>query len=174
MKIFLLPGQSIKNREWIEEVEKEFKKEFSNTEIIYYTHWNTGKENTDVDVEVGRFVDSVNGYDGEYIVFAKSIGCLIFLKSIEMLKRKPKGVLMVGMAYKMGMMMGYDFKKLGEDIDFNINIYQKKLDPAGSVEEVREISTKYINVQEYEVNDEPNDNHHYANLQYILDLIKKF
>ena len=172
MKIFLLPGQSIKNKEWIENVEREFKKEFSNTEVMYYEHWSLGKEQTDIDLEVERLVEKVNSSNEEYIVFAKSIGTLVFLKSIKDLKKKPKGVLMVGFCYYLMNRLGYDVNDLIKNVDFRIDIYQKEFDTAGKYEEIKKFSNEYIDIKKYECVGEENNDHHYGNLEYLLELVK--
>ena len=172
MKVFLLPGQSIGNKEWIEDVEKEFQKEFPNTEIIYYEHWSLEEKETNIDLETERFVKLVSECNEEYFVFAKSIGTLIFLNSFKTLKKKPKGVLMVGFCYYLMKRLGYDVSKLMKDVDFRIDIYQKEFDTAGKFEEIKEFSNKYIYVKKYECVGEENDDHHYANLGYLLELIK--
>ena len=173
MKIFLLAGQSIENKKWIEEVEREFKKEFPKTEILHYEHWNTGKKETNIEKETETFLNSVNTFNEEYCVFAKSIGTVIFLNSIDRLKKKPKGVLMVGLAYHLAEMKGYDFKLLKEKADFKINIFQKELDPAGFLKEIKKLSGNMVEVKEYECVNEEKDNHHYVNTKYLLELMKE-
>lgn len=172
MKIFLLPGQSIQNKEWIEEVEVEFKKEFPNTEVIYYEHWSLGEKQANIDLEVERLVEKINNCDGEYIVFAKSIGTLIFLNSVKHLKKKPKGILMVGFSYYLAKRLGYDVKELINSVDFRIDMYQKEFDTAGKYEEIKQFSNEYVSVNKYECVGEVNNDHHYANTGYLLELVR--
>ncbi len=173
MRIFLLAGQSIENREWIEGVEKEFKKEFQDTEILYYEHWNTGEKEIDVKKEVERFLNSVNNFEGQYLVFAKSFGTIIFLNSLDKLKNKPKGVLMVGLCFRLALMKNYDFEILKEKADFKIKIFQKELDPAGFLKEIKKLSGGMVKVEEYKCFNEEKDNHYYANTEYLLKLMKE-
>ena len=86
MKIFLLPGQSISNKEWIEGVEKKSKEIFSETEVLYYEHWSLGGKDTNIALETEKLVKLVNSYTDDYIVFTKSIGSLVFLNSFKFLK----------------------------------------------------------------------------------------
>lgn len=172
MKIFLLPGQSIKNKEWIEKVEDRVKEMFSNSKIQYYKHWALGEKQTDIPFETEKFVKLVNEYEEDYVVFAKSIGSLIFLNSLKSLKRKPKAVLILGFPYYLVSRLGFDLKKLVENVDFRMNIYQKEFDTAGTYEEIKTLSNEYVFVNMYECIDEPNDNHHYANYKYISKLLE--
>lgn len=173
MKIFLLAGQSLSNKEWIEEVEQEFKKEFQDTKIIYYDHWKNESKNIDSEKEVGKFVKLVNEYTGDYLVFAKSIGTIIFSKGMEKLTNKPKGVLMVGIPYNLALDMGVDMDKLKEKIDFNLNIYQKELDPLGNLKDIENVGGGKVKVSKYVCEGEENNNHHYSNTSYLLGLIKE-
>jgi hypothetical protein len=172
MKIFLLPGQSIRNKEWIEDVDKEFKKVFPNTEIIYYEHWSLGKKEANIDLETERFVELVNNCNEDYIVFAKSLGTLIFLNSVKLLKKKPKGVLMVGFAYYFANRLDLDVEGLIGGADFRIDIYQKEFDTAGKYEELKGFSNEYVSISKYKCTGEGNDDHHYANLEYMLELLR--
>lgn len=172
MKIFLLPGQSIRNKEWIEEVESRVKGIFSDSKIQYYKHWTLGEKQTDIPFETEKFVKLINECKEDYIVFAKSIGCLILLNSLKLLNRKPKAVLMLGFPYYLSSRLGSDLKELVERVDFKIDIYQKKYDTAGTYQEVKTLSNEYVFVNMYECIDEPNDNHHYANYEYISKLLE--
>ncbi len=172
MKIFLLPGQSIRNKEWIEEVESSVKGIFSDTKIQYYKHWTLGEKQTDIPFETEKFVKLINECKEDYIVFAKSIGSLILLNSLKSLKRKPKAVLILGFPYYLVSRLGYDLQGLTEKVNFKIGIYQKEFDTAGTYEEVKTLSNEYVFVNVYECIDEPNDNHRYTNLEYISELLE--
>jgi len=173
MKIFLLSGQSILNKDWIEEVEKEFNKEFPNTTIIYYDHWDSDVKNINLERETSKFIDMVHECEEEYLVFAKSMGSVVFYNSIEKLTRKPNGVLMVGVPYQLAIEMGLDMNNLKEKTDFKVNIYQKESDPFGKLEGIRKIEGGTVKVKEYICTGEDNDNHHYTNTKYLLKLMKE-
>jgi len=172
MKIFLLSGQSILNEEWIEEVEGEFRKEFQDTTVLYYDHWSSGSKNIDLKKESSKLIEMINGCKGEYLVFAKSIGTIVFYNIVEKLVRKPNAVLIVGVPYDLASKMGFDMKKLKGQVDFKINVYQKKLDPFGNLEKVKDMEGGMIRVNEYICTNEDDDNHHYANPNYLLELMK--
>lgn len=172
MKIFLLSGQSILNKSWIEDVEKEFNKEFPNTSIIYYDHWDSDIKNINLEEETSKFISMVKECEDEYLVFAKSIGSIVFYNSVKKLVNKPKGVLVVGVPYDLALSMGFDMKNLSKEVDFHINIYQKELDPFGKLEEIQKIEGGTVKVKEYVCVGESNDNHHYANTKYLLKLMK--
>jgi hypothetical protein len=172
MKIFLLAGQSFSNKEWIEEVEKEFKKDFSSIEVMYYEHWYLGKKEIDFEGELKKFVDLVSSCDEDYVVFAKSVGTLLFFKSLEKNIKRPKGVLMVGLAYLYGKENGINLVELSKLANFKINIYQKEFDPAGKFKDIKILENGNIKVKKYECVGEKNDNHYYGNFEYLGSLMK--
>lgn len=172
MKIFLLPGQSIYNKEWIEEVEREFKNITFDTEVLYYEHWSLGEKDTNIALETEKLVKLVNSYTDDYIVFTKSIGSLVFLNSFKVLKRKPKAVLMLGFPYYLSKELDFDLRDLFSKFDFKVSIYQKEEDTAGKYEDIKPFSNEYVTVEKYVGAGEPNDNHSYVNLEYISKLLK--
>ncbi len=171
MRIILLSGQNISNKEWIENVEKKFQEKFFNTKISYYTHWEKDEKEADIELETKKFLDIVNSSDEEYILFAKSIGSIIFLNSLKDLEKKPKGVLIVGMAYNLGKKLNYDFTDLEKYTSYPVNIYQKEFDPKGYYEDIMNINGGNISVNQYECVGEDNDNHSYENYDYLLRLL---
>ena len=171
MRVILLPGQHISNKEWIENVEKKFQEKFTNTKISYYDHWEKGEERTDIELETKKFLDIVNSSDEEYILFAKSIGSIIFFNSLKDLVKKPKGVLIVGIAYNLAKELNYDFTNLKEYISYPVNIYQKEFDPAGYYADIMSIDGGNITVNQYECVGEENNNHSYENYDYLLELL---
>lgn len=173
MRIILLSGQNISNKEWIENVEKKFQEKFTNTKISYYDHWEKRKEKADIELETKKFLDIVNSSDEEYILFAKSIGSIIFFNSLKDLVKKPKGVLIVGMAYNLGKKLNYDFTDLEKYTSYPVNVYQKEFDPAGSYTEVMNISGDNVVVNKYECIGEENNNHRYENYDYLLELLSR-
>ena len=173
MRIILLSGQNISNKEWIENVEKKFQEKYSNTKISYYDHWEKGKEKADIELETKKFLDIVNSSDEEYILFAKSIGSIIFFNSLKDLVKKPKGVLIVGMAYNLGKKLNYDFTDLEKYTSYPVNVYQKEFDPAGFYDEVRNVNGGNVTVNKYECIGEENNNHRYENYDYLLELLSR-
>ena len=171
MRIILLAGQHISNKDWIEKVEKKFQEKYPNTKISYYAHWEKGEQNTDVELETKKFLDIVNSSDEEYILFAKSIGSIIFFNSLKDLVKKPKGVLIVGLAYNFAKESNYDFTEFKKYISYPVNVYQKELDPAGFYNDVMNINGEGITVNQYECVNEENNNHSYENYDYILRLL---
>lgn len=72
MKLFLLAGNHISNKKWIEEVHANLQDLFDESEILYYSHWNSKeRKDIDLDLEIERLANLTNGLE-DFIVFAKS------------------------------------------------------------------------------------------------------
>ncbi len=171
MKTILLSGQSLENKEWIEQVQSSFKSKYSDTSVMYYEHWSRGEGKADVSLETDRFLNLVNSTSEEYILFAKSIGSVIFLNSLKRLTKYPKKVILVGVPLYMAKESGYDFSNLKNIVKFPVNIYQKKNDPYCSYTDLKTIEGGNVVVNEYKCINEEEDNHNYSNLETLNLLI---
>jgi len=86
MKTIILPGYSLKNKEWAEEIKKSL--DFTSpTFIHYWKHWETGKSEADwIEKEAQLVLKSIQE---EVNIIAKSIGTAV---AMVILKLKPNGV----------------------------------------------------------------------------------
>jgi predicted alpha/beta hydrolase family esterase len=171
MKIILLSGQSLQNKEWIERVRSKFLEKYSDVDIMYYSHWDKGESIADVDLETEKFINLINTLNQDYILFAKSIGTVVFLNSLSKLKKQPQKVIMVGVPYILAKEKGYDFDTLKDKVKSEVAIFQKENDPMASYEDVKKAEGNRVKVNMYICNGEENDNHSYENLSYLLELI---
>lgn len=171
MKILLLAGQGINNKTWIEEVRDTFKTVYDDCEIMYYDHWESGEPKADVDKESEKLINIVNGINGEYMIFAKSIGSVIYLNSIGRLSKQPVKVVLVGVPYNLATEKGYDFNTLKALVDYPVSIWQKESDPYAGFNELSGIAGGSVSVNKYEVEGEPSDDHHYASMEKLLEII---
>jgi predicted alpha/beta hydrolase family esterase len=80
MKTLILPGFSIKNKEWAEQTQRELSKKF-NCEVVYWKHWETGqKEDHWIEKEAVKIIED----NKEPInIIAKSIGTAVVMFVIK-------------------------------------------------------------------------------------------
>lgn len=83
MHLILLPGNSSKNKTWIQEVESDLGELFNSTYIHYYMHWEIGDGNSlmNFDMELERLAGVVKE-NPDYVIFAKSAGVILALRGI--------------------------------------------------------------------------------------------
>src|SRR3989344_4873764 len=106
MNLLMLPGNSKRNRAWIETVESKIKDLFEETRILNYDHWQNGQEMIDFETERGKLAELLAGWN-DYLVFAKSVGSLLTLFGSRDGVLKPKGALLCGFPWSFADQIGY-------------------------------------------------------------------
>ena len=169
MKYMFLPGNSASNKEWIDRLALEFDEP---KEVLYYNHWSENKKDLDFNTEL-RILSTLPKED--YIVIAKSAGCVLALKAVE------EGILRVRKCFFIGFPILYISKLdinieslLDNDIE-TIFIQKSKDYQIGFDDLKKQISKVKKNSRFilYERGGEPNDNHHYEDTSYLKKLCMK-
>ncbi len=88
MKLVLLAGNSIHNKAWIKQVEREMRPLFSSTLIHEYEHWKNGSGMIDLDLEL-KVLSHELRKEKKYVLFARAIGAILCLKGIKERKIYP-------------------------------------------------------------------------------------
>jgi len=172
MELLLLPGNSLRNREWIRTVERSLEDLFSSTHVLEYQHWGTGEKLIDFEVELKELEKLVEGIE-DYAVFAKSAGVLLALNAVYEGKITPKKCIFVGSAIGMGKKMGIDFEKWFRNFSIPTLWIQKSEDPAMSFAGVREF-VKGLGVRGGEFVEISGDDHVYLEIRELHGHIEKF
>lgn len=81
MTTYILPGFSIKNKEWAEQTKNELSGQ-TETSVIYWKHWGTGKtESNWIDPEVNDIIQKIKGE--QINIIAKSVGTMVAMKLLS-------------------------------------------------------------------------------------------
>lgn len=142
MKLFLLPGSDIANKDWIERVQPILAQHVDETQIQYYQHWKEESSRINVNREVGTFLDRLNAHQGSYGVFAKSAGILVALEALAEAEEAPDFAIFAGFPLGLADQLELDLNELLDSIDFPVLFIQNANDPAGSAENLRRITTR--------------------------------
>ncbi|MCX6705711.1 MAG: hypothetical protein NTV24_01220 [Candidatus Woesebacteria bacterium] len=136
MKTIILPGFSIHNKDWAEEVAKNL-----NTETIVHNwlHWKNGKSNISVNDELINIIKEIG--EEKVNIIAKSVGTMVTMYLLKALPNKIEKIILCGIPS-----VSEERKKLFTTSlsDFNsrdIIVYQNTKDPLGSYENVK----KFVN-----------------------------
>ncbi|KKT73934.1 MAG: hypothetical protein UW69_C0052G0007 [Microgenomates group bacterium GW2011_GWA2_44_7] len=87
METLILPGFSLKNKDWAEETKIKLSSYLPAT-VIYWDHWTTGfTESNWIEKEVKKIADTIGNM--QVNILAKSIGTAI---SLQVIKQKPNSV----------------------------------------------------------------------------------
>jgi hypothetical protein len=83
-KLLVLAGGSKRNQAWGEACTEFFKDQFDMTFFLHYDHWSTGEANLNFETEIEKISQTVKGagLEGEWYVYAKSIGSILTLKAV--------------------------------------------------------------------------------------------
>src|SRR3989344_8632137 len=80
---FLLPGFSLKNKEWAEEVREKLKPEIP-VIVFYWPHWETGEKEEDwIEKEADKILEQAKATGGMVNILAKSIGTIVAMRARE-------------------------------------------------------------------------------------------
>src|SRR3989338_3310952 len=168
MNLYLLPGNSAKNKKWIEDVSLSLRDVFVNSEILYYEHWKTGEEIIDIDVEIDRFYRMVDRKK-DYAVFTKSIGVGVVLKAVSEGKIHPSKCIFVGTPVNWCRANNFKIEEWIEGYSIPSLFIQQTKDPVFSFKELKEL-LKNKNVKNYLLKEIEGDDHNYDN----IDEMKRF
>lgn len=172
MDLILAPGNSSRNKEWIEEVSEGLKDLFGKRIVQYYKHWETGGKLLDFNLEYRRLVESASSLT-EYCIFAKSAGVLNTLRGIYNADLKPKGCILVGSAIYMGKKLGFGVEKWLSSVEIPVLFIQKEQDPAYSFENLEKMVLK-SGIKNFTLAKIPGDDHHYGDVSLLREEILGF
>lgn len=173
MNLILLPGNSKSNKEWIDEVRDSLQNLFLSTHVIYYDHWFVDeKKDIDLEVEQRKLVRIAEDLD-EYVIFAKSAGSLLAIKSVREGLIHPKKCIFAGHPVNWARYKEFPIEKWIKDFAVPSLFIQKTSDPSFGFFEL----SNYLhenNVQEFELLEIPGDDHNYEDLELIRREIERF
>lgn len=172
MHIIYLGGGSVRNKNWIEKVKSEFDK-FSDGQILYYSHWETGEKNLNFEVETKKLSELVNGKD-EYFIFAKSIGSVLALKSIYEKIISPKKIVICGHPYNLVKKLGFPIDDYLKNLSIPVTFIQNEFDPLFSYVDLEKVLEEN-SPEDYKLIKNPNNNtHDYEDLGELSKTVNDF
>jgi hypothetical protein len=174
MNLVLLPGNSKKNKEWIDSVELELKKPFKNTLVQYYDHWWSDDLEAviDMDNELSRLEASLPSNE-RYALFAKSAGVLLALYGIYEGILEPEVCVFAGTAVNWGRRQGFDLDNWLVNYSIPTLFIQQSEDPAISAKDLDQLLVEK-DVQNYSLIEIAGNDHHYADIPFIRGAFEDF
>lgn len=170
-KIILLAGSGKKNLPWIESVKNSFLKNFNDVTAIYYDNWNDEeKKDLNIELESKKLIENASNND-EYIIFAKSAGIFVTLKTINEFDLKPKFCLFLGFPKDWLEERNIEYLNYLKSIKIDTLIIQNDNDPMCSYEDLQKliINNKIENIKIIKT---IGDTHNYEDLDLYIKIIK--
>jgi len=171
MKLLLLPGNSKRNKEWIERVAEACAPFFDEVVCAAWSHWTTDREMIDIESEAARIGRLVSGWSS-YAVFAKSAGILVALRAMRDGVLKPEKCIFVGLPVDWATEKKMGLVDLLGTLKIQALFIQHTADPACRAKGVRDLLDELGIAGQ--VIDLPGDTHEYTEITTLRDLTRDF
>lgn len=173
MDLLLFGGNSARNKDWINLVERKLSSEFTSANVCVYEHWKIGDEFINLEKELAR-LPSLTKNLGEYVIFAKSIGTILSMMAIQKGILNPKKCVYVGLPIRfVEQDKEIDLEKLILDNSAPSLFIQNTADPTAPFMELENFIKDIPNTMNY-LKELPGDTHNYDDLESMKDLVKSF
>ncbi len=172
MNLILLGGESLLNKDWIENVEHTLRPLFEKTAVIRYGHWQTGQGTIDLGKEYSKLTAAAKDME-PYLIFAKSIGTVLAIRGIYEQKLSPVKCIFIGPAFLVGEQDVDGFKNWIENYSVPTLFLTKTADPVAPAALLRNLLRNY-HVQNYQFIEIPGSDHKYEDLIQIKSLTEKW
>lgn len=166
--ILILPGFSLRNREWANEVKDKIEMKTDKRVLVHeWRHWSKDAPSLNPLFEIEQILKEIENEDYVEII-AKSVGTMICAKLME--KFSPEKIILCGIptvSDKRLVVMNKSISKYPAD---NIIVFQNSNDPFASFKEVKEFVNK-IN-KKIKVVEKQSSDHHYPYWDDFISFLK--
>lgn len=169
MRLIILPGNSPSNKEWADSAKQSFSNSFTDIYVQSYSHWDTGKEFIDFDIELEKLVENVR--DDDCMVLAKSAGAMLTIYGVHENKFFPKRCVFLGLPIRFAVENGFALDQWLKSYDVPTIIIQNSNDPVTSFAELK-VALVRLNKTNIELIELDGDNHTYDDFELIKEKIK--
>lgn len=172
MNLLLLGGNSLHNRDWLADVERELAPLFERTYMHHYAHWQAGEGNIELGLELPRVQQAATSLD-EYGVFAKSAGTLLALKGIAEGALAPKWCVFTGVPLAFGQGSGFAMDAWLAASTVPTHFLQNTNDPTAGFAELKAYLATHAKPG-YQLTELPGDTHDYRDFAALKAAITSF
>ena len=171
MDLLLLPGNSKRSKDWLEQADRYLAPQFDKTYRHDYAHWEKDEPEIDLNLELKKLTELVKTIP-QYMIFAKSAGTILTSKGTAMSVLRPRACLFVGFPLAMVNNQNLPARDWLETANFPISILQHTSDPLGSFRDVEQY-IKAINHDNISVHEIAGDTHDYLEFHVFSDFTQK-
>jgi predicted esterase len=175
MKLFILPGNSPQNKEWVEKLKEGLAEKVNEVYIQYYDHWQTGEEIINLGRELEKLIKEINLQ--QYLLLGKSAGVLVILKGIFENKLKPKACIFLGTPIFWARALNFSIDEYLKNFQTPTIFIHQSEDPAISANDLQELLL-ILKVKNYKFITIPGNDHSYNDFtlisHYIFQFIKPY
>lgn len=154
MKTIILPGFSIHNKDWAEEVAKNLSKE---TFVHNWLHWENGKSSLSLNEELKNIIKEIG--NDEVNIIAKSVGTMVCMNLLKVIPDKIEKIILCGIPSVSNERKKLFTSSLSGFNPNNIIVFQNTKDPLGNFSDVKKFISK-VN-SKIDVIEKPGSDHNY-------------
>ncbi|MFA5828389.1 MAG: hypothetical protein WC841_03470 [Candidatus Shapirobacteria bacterium] len=172
MQIIYLAGNSLNNKTWIEKVKFNFDS-FSEGDILYYDHWESGKEWINLNKESEKLAKLAKDIK-DCFVFAKSIGSVLALKNIMEGTLHTKKMVICGFPYRAGKRELEEINECLRTLAVPTMFIQNEFDPVYSFDELTKTLEENSPLDCHLVKIPRNNTHDYEDFENLTKTTREF
>jgi len=173
MKHIFFPGNSISNKDWINNLSRDFS--YKDKLILNYDHWRTGNKQIDFGNEVTKIKKL--GINNDCIAICKSAGCYLSYLSSKNGCLNIKKFIFIGYPYLWLKKLNIDPLEALEYLGDKLLVIQKEDDPVIGWEALLKIMEKQnfqTNIVKYKKLGEDDNTHSYDDTRYLVELVEEY
>ncbi len=173
MKIVIVPGNSFKNKKWIQKATKFFQLNKKHDVLsIEYTHWHSKEGLIDIEKESLKLNNLLSGQE-KYLIIAKSAGILVSMKTFMSGKINPKSFIFLGLPLGWAKERKFNMSLIFNEFPIPALIIQNNKDPVASAGEVNSFIKKLKKPKNIQLIQTPGNSHDYEDFELIYSFIDK-
>ncbi len=167
MEIVILAGNSIRNKDWAEELARNLKSA-GTCYVQQYKHWQTGEKNIDSEYEIKQLVDYLKNKK-DYILVGKSAGALIIIGALVEKAVSPIKCILMGVPFDKDGPNALSLMEAIASLKVRVEFVQNKEDPYCSAEAIKKM-LESLRLTNYSFTETEGNTHEYTDYQTILNL----
>lgn len=172
MNAVILPGNSLPHRQWASDLQAAIQSLFDTVKIHEYNHWQTGEEFIDLEHEAAVLPQTVRGLE-PYVVFAKSAGVMLCLRSVHERSTALSGGIFMGTPLLWAQQRGWDYDPWFKSSSLKSLFIHNDLDPVTHADAVEKY-LKTCGMRNYRLEVWQGDNHNYDDWSKLRQLAGDF
>ena len=166
----ILPGYSIRNKAWGEELTNNLELRSYNPKLHYWRHWDKSiSSSLSLRKELPVILEEIGKEDVNII--AKSVGTMVAMHVLQQIPKQIKKIILCGIPSTSDERLELFKKSLADFPTGDIVVFQNAKDPLGSYEEVKKFMGK-VNPK-IKVIKMPRSDHHYPYPSEFRSLLKR-
>jgi len=168
--LVLLWWNSIRNQQWIKNVEEQLRPFFDTTYIDEYQHRKIGTWDMDMQKEIALLSSYIKNRQ-ETVIFAKSAWTILTIKTMTKIWKNPQKCIFVWLPLVNVKKNWFSINSYIQKISCPILFIQNKNDPMGSFQEIiNEVEWR----PDFSFRELPGDDHQYDDVKALRDILISF